>query len=452
MKLSHANRICCSFLFLVFADYAKAECLSTEPHPLTCPVDVQQLHNLKKMKDCRSQQVGSSSCIDELKKSASADPVYGFLGFTNAAKMTPAERAQAIRDFFKQRRADLVEQVGRSEFETRVRAGRQIPDNEIRGLLREYRAHQLRIRMNPNNAQLKSSFIAFKERNKESFQVVSRLYDARRPPGANSFYEDLDGKGIQRIRFKAYRPMLVGGFDVANADWDTLDNMPDKVTGIDGRSYDTRGLYKNQAERVVDELEQQMLRGKSLNQAFDSSAFQSWGYDAKQKRSLAMAVRDVGLRSQIEAGRGLTSAHLSGAQRIRAETSRGTLKKGRLKIGRLGLAGTGMILGGALAVGQIVIENQASCDRAFPHVPTRYRQAFTTGLPDEMRCEMQMPVAGAELPGKVSTWLYGNELDAIDILNSSEGGNSPCTYVTRLYNENFCDGTESAVPADGGVE
>lgn len=397
--------------------------------------------------------MGAQSCMDDVKASTSSHAAFGLLGLANAGKMTAAERNQAVRDFFKNHREELLDQLGRSEFESRVKEPRRIPDHEIRGKIREYRAHRLRANANPNNAKVNRDFIEFKTKNRELLSTVSRLYDARRPDGSPSFYETIESnRGVTNLKFDAYRPMMVGNNDIANMSWEDMRNLPDKVTGTDGRTYDTRSLAKNQAARVLEELESEMLKGRDLNTILRNEKFRGWGYSSAQTRSLAISVKDVALRSQIEGGKTLTETHLRTARNVRAENRPAEAQgRSRLKLGRLGLAGGGALFAMGAGVAQIVMENQASCDRAFPHTVTKYRQPHTTGLGDASRCHMEMPGADSEVPAKVRAWLYGNELDAIEVLNSSSGGNSPCTYATRLYNVNFCnpDGAAEGAAEEG---
>lgn len=437
------HRVLSLVLSLFFFHSAFADCIGNLRNQAVCPISVVHLQALKKLNDCRNQQIGSESCAEGVRSSVSSHPAYTLLGFTNANRLDPAERTQLVRDFLNKNRQTLLEEVSKAEFESRIKAPRRISQSEISQLLIDYRNHATRTRLNPSNAVARTQFNQFKNENRELLSLVSRTFDAQRPKGSPNFYQQLESGGLRSVRVQVYRPMMVGGVDIANASYETVSSLPDKIRDSDGKVYDKNSLYRNHAERVVDELEKQLLAGKSLNEALESGRFNTWSYSRPRKKALAQVVKDVAINSQIDRGVELNEARVRSARYLRSldQSQRRTRTGAGLK--RIGIFGGAAALSVAAGVAGIVIENQRSCDQAFPYTPTRYRQPFTTGLSEGMRCQMVMPQSVKDVPAKVKQWMFGNELDALVILNSFDGGNSPCTYVTSLYNAEFCSENSS---------
>lgn len=433
-----------AFLFTVTSF---ADCLPQERNPLVCPVSVVHLQALKKLRDCRGQQIGAESCIEKVKSTISNHAAFSLLGFTNTNKMSPAERNKLVRDFFSKHRKELLDEVSKQEFKARVKTPQRVPPSQVSQLLIDYRNHATRARMNPDNTAVKSAFTKFKAENREMLSLISRTFDSKKPAGSPGFYELLEKGDLRKVKVDVYKPMMMGDIDVANASWERVQALPDKITDKNGRVYDTKTLYKNQADRIVNELERQVLAGKSLNEALNSEKFKSWNYTRDQKRVLAQAVKDVAINSQIERGVELNEGRVRASRYVKS-LNQGKKRRSSVGLKKIGFVSGAAVLSGAVAVAQIVIENQQTCEKAFPYTPVKYKQPFTAGLPDSHRCAMTTPKKGEKVPSKVGSWLYGNELDAVVILNSSTGGNSPCTYATLLYNAEFC--TEKPTGTSGG--
>lgn len=436
-------------LLIFFKNMSFADCLQAAQGQPICPLTLNHLKAIHQMHKCEEQQIGSQSCMDNVKGGVTSDAAFTLLGFANAGKMSPQERHSLVKEFFKNNKEELRDAAARAEFDFRIKQPQLISHAEVNGLISEYRNHLTRIKSYPDNADLKSDFIEFKTKNKDQLSIISRLYDSQKSPNDPSFYDSFKKSGPKKIKFQVYKPMIVGGIDVANAKYEDVKKMADVVEDREGKKYNTKTLFKNQSERVVDELEKNLLSGMDLNEALKKGQFSSWKYDQMQTRRLGLAIKDVAIAAQIERGVEIPEKTVRASKYLKA------LKQGRVKtpsrLKHIGMFSGGVAAIGAISIAQIMIENQQLCNTAFPYTPTSYRQPAVSGLGDESRCPMNMPKKGEELPQKVRAWLYGNEMDALVILNSFEGGNSPCTYATRVYNNYFCDENTDARSGQAGA-